>query len=80
MESNWRFNVADLGYALSDWELAARRVVGPQVQYVVKRQGFAGFWFLYVVSSPGTLPVLNSVHRVPSTHPHFPYGEPVIAD
>lgn len=68
MESNWRWNVANLGMSLTSWRLAAwypRNDPSPHVWLV--EQDDPTYWYFYV-TAPGQLPTITGV--VPKTGPY----------
>jgi hypothetical protein len=80
LESNWRYNVADLGMSLSSWELAARVAGTPFSLWIVQVNNNPGNYEIWHVPAPMQLPVHVATVAIPTTHPHFPYGAPVLPD
>lgn len=80
MESNWRYNVADLGWADSDFVLIARLPdPNPFGYYVWKRVGpMAGIYIGYTAFTldDEMIPVLGLI----SLTAHFPAGINVMPD
>lgn len=69
MESNWRWNVANLGMSNSWWRLAAGYPRGaPATTVFMVDVGDPLYWYFYS-TVPGQLPIINGV--VPRTG-HFP--------
>lgn len=80
MESNWRWNVFELGMHRSDWQLAARWAVQPVpglTFYVVKTPTTFEAWY---VPAPGQLPLFFWSTAIPSGLGGFPYTWPVDPD
>jgi len=80
LESNWRWNVAELGMQGTDWELAAEipEPVFGQF-YLVKRKGSLRGWVYYVLD-PDQLPTLWLSFVLTPAMGHFPWGEIVNPD
>lgn len=73
MESNWRWNVWNLGMSGSDWFMAARcTTLAPN--WIVERRLATGHRFasLYIVV-PGLVPFFNSPWLITQAS-RFPYG------
>lgn len=80
MESDWRFNVWDLGMTSSGWQLAARAIPTVLKLWLVKESATRFGTFTTFGLAPGRIPV-----RVSGPFPfppgqHFPYGQNVLPD
>lgn len=81
MESNWRWNVAELGWSNAGFQLIAR-VVDPfgEVYYMGGRPvgEYNGLWLGFPDLS-GWIPSW-SLYSLHPAYRHFPYGWPVYPD
>lgn len=80
MESNWRWNVADVGMSLSNWELAARFLDDPSLLLVSDPPLPANRLRLYVIPAPGQLPVAVGFWVRTPPGSRFPAGAAVEPD
>lgn len=77
MESNWRWNVWDLGLWGGPYTLIARLNAPTFYPTYLAQSTVPGFWFQFVITAPGQLP--SNVIGVAS-FPSFPGGYPVFPD
>lgn len=80
MESNWRLNVAKIGWSSDRVVLAARRADTPFI-WILKIAGDNGTYvpFTYLVPGMGT-EYWWAFSGVPKMTPRFPYGFDVLPD
>ena len=80
MESNWRFNVWDLGATYMQWELIARLTGVPFGLWIAKRRIFDGMYDTIRPPGLNQPPAVLATSPIPVTDPHFPYGRLVLPD
>lgn len=79
MESNWRYNVWDVGMIYSGYELYARLVPPFPPGWAIVKTGVGPNGGLIVTTAPGQLPeVITDFTVGPASR--FPYGFPVEPD
>jgi len=78
LESNWRWNVPELGWALSGMSLAAREDI-PAHQYITDFEVSPGFVGILVEVPPASGSWVIGGARV-KLAPNFPYGYAVHPD
>jgi len=80
VESNWRWNVAEIGWQGSDWELAARLDGLIPNGYVVKESPTTWGLWLFNVPLFGELAVRVNGPFTIGTGERFPFGLSVLPD
>lgn len=81
MESNWRWNVFEIGASGDIYTLLARVIGITQPTYVGRRIMNDGYYSLVTVNFlPSDSPYSSTTVPIPTSHPHFPYGIDVLPD
>lgn len=80
MESNWRYNVWDLGMAASDWRLAARSVLLPWAIVVNPTPAMPTRYRVYFDLGGNQVPLFIGDATILPPGLGFPYGEDVDPD
>jgi len=81
VESDWRWNVFEIGATGDVFELCARITSFTQPTYVCKRIYNDGFYSVAALSGfPGGSPYSSTTFPIPAEFPHFPYGFEVLPD
>jgi len=80
LESNWRFNVWDLGMSFSGWRLAARVFEGADENYIVATSDLGPGRYGIYLYIPGEVPELLFNRPILPGAPHFPYNWDVLPD
>lgn len=80
MESSWRDNVLEAGYALGNYGLIARLAPGLPVAIAKRLDTDIAFDLLGVTPGFGSVWTYGGTFPVPPDEPHFPYGIDVLPD
>lgn len=80
MESNWRFNVWNLGWSHSGIGLIARRLAGPTGGPFLSDIRFGNVALTLQAPLPGVPPGFSIFVACPDPNANFPYGFDVLAD
>jgi len=80
LESNWRFNVWDLGFPPNYWHLIARYPGVTPTTWLASAGPGTGIGFLLRNLYPDRPPVIYGFINISAPPWNFPWGEPVEPD
>jgi hypothetical protein len=80
VESEWRFNVWDIGLWGGPWDFAARASgPTPVPRYILGIKGWDRGVVVQILG-PNQLPTFSHVVFANALHPHYPFGQSVDPD
>jgi len=80
VESNWRWNIPNLGMSHGDWQLCARFVESPPFTAWMVKRGNSNVPEVWETSGPDQLPVYAFSFPEEPADVHFPWGYDVEPD